>query len=68
MQNFKEWLLKMLSNNDDVSSKRIMGTILLIWGAIVITTKKPDMADVLIYAGLALFGITAAEKIFKKEQ
>lgn len=75
MQKIKQFILKLLNENDPTSSKRFAGLVILfttICLAITATVKShgvcPDsMFNSLLIFGAGCFGLNAAEKIFKKE-
>jgi len=70
----KEFIKKMLSNRDDISSKRITGILLIlqyftmVYLSTIITFSKmvADLSKTGLTAGLLLLGVAAVEKIWKQ--
>lgn len=69
----KEFILKMLSNSDDVSSKRVTGILCILVYIVMFVVvffsekelKQPvsDLFTTLFYGGLVLLGIGVIEKL-----
>jgi hypothetical protein len=71
----KDWLVKLFGNNDDVSSKRVIGTIgaIVLFTTMVINSFSPkdispskELVEAVEYITIAMFFGTAIEKFAKK--
>jgi hypothetical protein len=65
MKGFINWVLKLFSTSDEVSSKRIGGIFLIINGVVLAYLKgNPQNVATLIISGCALLGVGAfAERL-----
>lgn len=69
-----KFIKEMLSNKDDISSKRLSGLFLILLFIIVVisslfitlTEFTVDLVETALYASLALLGVASIEKLWKK--
>jgi len=71
----KDWLVKLFGTSDDVSSKRVIGTIgaIVLFTTMVINSFSPkdispskELVEAVEYITIAMFFGTAIEKFAKK--
>lgn len=69
---FKEFILKVVSANSGISSKRVCGIIgwivclIIVIQCTVTNTEAPTFADSIIIASSALLGVDSITNIWKK--
>ena len=70
---FKEFIIKMLSHQGQISSKRVCGTIgwIVALGIVIYCTimviQAPICLEYIVYASTALMGIDSITGVFKKK-
>jgi hypothetical protein len=64
----KNWLKLLFSSDPGVSSKRFFGAIGFIWACILITLKKPELIENLLYVSVALLGLGSILTAFQKNK
>lgn len=71
----KDWLVKLLGNSDEVSSKRVIGVLgaLVLFGTMIANSFSPqdiapskELVEAVEYLTIAMFFGTAIEKFAKK--
>lgn len=72
MSKFKDFIVKMLSSNTGVSSKRVCGALgwivallISIYCAIKVI-QAPDITEIVIWASMLLLGVDSVTQIWKK--
>lgn len=63
----KKFILDMLSNNDSVSSKRVLGVIGFVCSIIFIAIWQHDLIDLLLLTSASLVGLETVANAFKKK-
>lgn len=72
MDKFKDFIVKMLSSNSNVSSKRVCGVIGWILCLLVMVycsiqvIQAPEITEIIIWASTMLLGVDSITKIWKK--
>lgn len=71
----KDWLVKLFGNGDEVSSKRVIGTLgaIVLFGTMIANSFSPkeiapskELVEAVEYLTIAMFFGTAVEKFAKK--
>ena len=70
----KQFIKEMLSNKDNISSKRLSGILLIVQFLLVIVLSfiielnelTADLSETGLYAGIGLLGFSTVEKVWKK--
>ena len=63
----KKFILDMLSNNNSVSSKRVLGVIGFVCSIIFIAIWQHDLFDLLLLTSASLVGLETVANVFKKK-
>ena len=63
----KKFILDMLSNNDSVSSKRVLGVIGFVCSIIFIAIWQHDLIDLLLLTSASLVGLETVANAFRKK-